>query len=200
MKPSALQTPRRTPRPAIHGGARPKETPSLPPKVVSRRLSFPISTVPEETLDDCGDLLDFSPEASSIVEDPTEISHPLQIESEEEGGSHGSSNIISRTAAEQEIRPEEELVDRLRKVLRELMESAGVNSRSETLLCALLEAIEGTRCEEDPRWDSVFFMKVRIGIICFLILLVTAINLLVVWAAVIDGGERRDFSNLPPPT
>ncbi|KAG6486982.1 uncharacterized protein LOC122011633 [Zingiber officinale] len=192
MKNSGLQTPRRTPRPAIHGGGRPKETPPLLPKVVSRRLSLPFSTVSEETLDDCGDLLDFPPEANSIVEDPTDISDPLPIESEEEG-SHGSSNTIVRTVAEQEIRPEE-LVDRLRKDLRELMESTDVKGRSETLLCALLEAIESTRCEEDPRWDSV---KVSIGIVCFLVLLVAAIDLLVVWEAVI---ARRDFSSLPPPT
>ncbi|KAG6487074.1 hypothetical protein ZIOFF_055656 [Zingiber officinale] len=196
MKPSALQTPRRSPQPAFHGGGRPKETPPQPPKIVSRRLSFPFSTVPEETLEDCGDLLDFSPEASSIVEDPTQISRPFQIESEGEG-SHGSSNIIVRTATEQEIRPEEELVDRLRKALRELMESTDVNGRSETLLCALLEAIEG---ERDQRWDSAFCRKVRISIICFLILLAAASNLLVVWAAVIDGGDRWDFSDLPPPT
>ncbi|XP_074569643.1 uncharacterized protein LOC141826299 [Curcuma longa] len=168
-------------------------------KVVPRRLSFPFSAVLEETPTEYGDLLDFPPESSSNVEDPTEVSSPLLIESKDEG-SQVSSKTIMRAVDELEIGPEDGLVDRLRKALRELMESAEVKGRSEMLLGALLEAIEDARCEGDAKWDSAFWTKVRIGIICFLILLVAAMNLLVVWAAVVDGGELQDFSGLPPPT
>ncbi|XP_064955321.1 acetyl-coenzyme A carboxylase carboxyl transferase subunit alpha, chloroplastic-like [Musa acuminata AAA Group] len=75
MKHSVLQTPRRAPSPASHGG-RPKETPppsKYRPKIVPKRLSCDFSAVPEDILSEFHDLLESSPEESITVVDPPEV-------------------------------------------------------------------------------------------------------------------------------
>lgn len=95
------------------------------------------------------------------------------------------------------------MVDRLREAMLEVRKSTDVSAGSKKLLAALVEVAMGDTGgdprEENGRWDSAFWAKVRIGILGFLILLVALMDLLAI-STVPIGGEGRDFSGLPPPT
>ncbi|URD92427.1 hypothetical protein MUK42_36216 [Musa troglodytarum] len=206
MKHSVLQTPRRAPSPASHGG-RPKETPPRSkhrPKIVPKRLSCDFSAVPEDILTEFHDLLESSPEESITVVDPPErspISLPLLLSSPkpEEHGSQESVEIAVNKAAEEQ----EQVVDRLRGALLEVRKSADVTGGSKRLLGSLVE-MAITDVGDDPRHengqtDSAVCAKVRIGIVRFLILLAALMNLLAI-STVLIGCGGRDLSGLPPPT
>ncbi|CAL9064133.1 uncharacterized protein LOC135680403 [Musa acuminata AAA Group] len=215
MKPGLLQTPRRTPSPASHGG-RPKETPPPSkhnPKVLPRALipsllpdllcpSSDFSAVPEDVPLESHDLIESSPEASSTVEDPAERTpvppSPLPVALEH--GLQESIEIDVKKATEEE---KVAAVDRLREAMLEVRKSTDVSAGSKKLLAALVEVAMGDTGgdprEENGRWDSAFWAKVRIGILGFLILLVALMDLLAI-STVPIGGEGRDFSGLPPPT
>nr|XP_018682407.1 PREDICTED: uncharacterized protein LOC108953017 [Musa acuminata subsp. malaccensis] len=215
MKTGLLQTPRRTPSPASHGG-RPKETPHPSkhnPKVLPRALipsllpdllcpSSDFSAVPEDVPFESHDLIESSPEASSTVEDPAErIPVPLSpLPVALEPGLQESIEIDVQKATEEE---KIAVVDRLREAMLEVRKSTDVSAGSKKLLAALVEVAMGDTGgdprEENGRWDSAFWAKVRIGILGFLILLVALMDLLAI-STVPIGGEGRDFSGLPPPT
>ncbi|KAJ8498978.1 hypothetical protein OPV22_009530 [Ensete ventricosum] len=214
MKPALLQTPRRTPSPASHG-ARAKETPPPSkhhPKVLPRALipsslpdllclSSDFSAVPEDAPLESHDLIESSPEASSTVEDPAEGTPvpPSPLPVAPEHGLQESIEIDVKKPTEEEVA----VVDRLREALLEVRKSTDVSSGSKKLLAALVELamgdMGGDPREENGRWDSAFWAKVRIGILGFLILLVALMDLLAI-STVPIGGEGRDFSGLPPPT
>lgn len=98
---------------------------------------------------------------------------------------------------------QEEMVDRLRGALLEVRKSADVSGGTKRLLGSLVE-MAITDVGDDPRQengqrDSAVCAKVRIGIVCFLILLAALMNLLAI-STVLIGGGGRDLSGLPPPT
>ncbi|XP_072995135.1 uncharacterized protein [Typha latifolia] len=196
MKPSIIQTP----RPSLRGRSKETPTPLLkrsdansggelkPPKIVAKCLSSDFAAVSEEPSP--LDLIDSSPDTNSSVIDPTggkSAVSPHESGIEESSEIHGGiANLVT--------------VDRVREALIEIGTTTEVIGGSEKLLEALVEIAVCERMGYSGRRggssNPVFWAKVRIWIVGFLIVLVAVLNVLLVSAIWIGDGAA--LNGLPP--